>query len=132
RRAAAGPFRRARSYRCSVVGVRPPPLRERLEDIPALAAHFLDRLAEGGSARKQVSPEALELLLQHSYPGNVRELRNVIERAHALGEGEVIRPADLPPELRGRPSQPAFKPLADVEREHILRALALAGGRKTV
>jgi two-component system, NtrC family, response regulator HydG len=129
---AEGRFRRDLSYRIHVVEVRTPPLRERMEDIPALAAHFLDRLAEGRGARKKVSPEALDLLLKHSYPGNVRELRNVIERAHAMGEGEVILPRDLPPELRERSAEPSFKPLSQIEREHILRALVLAGGKKSV
>ncbi len=132
RLAAEGGFRRDLYYRINVVEVRTPPLRERMEDIPALVDHFLGRLAEGRGARKRVSPEALELLLRHPYPGNVRELRNALERAHALGEGEVIEPQDLPREFRGPVPEASFKSLAQVEREHILRALLLAGGKKTL
>jgi DNA-binding NtrC family response regulator len=126
-----GKFRKDLYYRINVVGIRTPPLREHPEDIPALAELFLDRLAAEGGPRKRISPEALELLVRHPYPGNVRELRNALERACALGRSAAIGPDDLPKEFRIL--QPGgFKPLAEVERDHILRALRLAGGRKSL
>ncbi len=122
-------FRRDLFYRINVVQIRIPPLRERKEDIPALCEHFLDGIGERSGLRKRISPEARERLLAHDYPGNVRELRNAIERACALGESDVIGPPDLPPQLQETAAQP-LSPLSQVEREHVVRALRLAGGQK--
>jgi DNA-binding NtrC family response regulator len=124
-----GKFRKDLFYRIRVVEVRTPPLREHLDDIPALVDCFLDRLAEAGGSRKKLSPEALELLLRHDYPGNVRELRNAVERACALGLSPTIGPEDLPREFQ-KESPVGFKPLSEVEREHILHALRIAGGKR--
>ncbi|MDR1063699.1 MAG: sigma-54 dependent transcriptional regulator [Azoarcus sp.] len=89
-------FRQDLYFRINVIALRVPPLRERLEDIPRLAAHVLARLAErDGAPRRALSPEALSVLRQYSFPGNVRELENLLERACALCESEVIGAGDL-------------------------------------
>jgi DNA-binding NtrC family response regulator len=90
----AGRFRADLFYRLRVVEIEIPPLRERLEDVPALAIHFLERCAPG-SRVTGIEPEALEALLQHSWEGNVRELENRIEAAVALAPGPRLTAADL-------------------------------------
>ena len=95
----AGSFRKDLYYRINVVQVHTPPLRERIEDLPLLVDHFLESLHREHGLSKRISPEALELLLRYSYPGNVRELRNAIERAYALGLSDRIGPQDLPPQF---------------------------------
>jgi PAS domain S-box-containing protein len=98
---AANNFREDLYYRLNVIRMQMPPLRERTEDLPALIEHFLGRFAE--SLRRplcKLSPPAMRRLLAHSYPGNIRELENVIEHAVALAEGEIIREEDLPTDLR--------------------------------
>src|SRR5207302_4186000 len=77
----AGKFREDLYYRLNVVKIDLPPLRERSEDIPLLAMHFAQKYARPGQASKQIAPEAVEVLLQYRWPGNIRELENVIERA---------------------------------------------------
>lgn len=97
----AGQFRQDLYYRLNVVRIVVPPLRERREDIAALAVHFLRQFcARDGSSPKSFSPECLALLVRHSWPGNVRELENVIEQVVINVAGDVIRPEDLPPDLR--------------------------------
>ena len=97
---AAGTFREDLYYRVNVVSVRVPPLREREDDIPRLAAHFLNKYSQKfGRAVQDISPDALELLKTYSWPGNVRELENIIERAVALARGPVIGLQHLPIEL---------------------------------
>ncbi len=96
----AGRFREDLFYRLNVLGVTLPPLRERPEDVPLLAAHFLDKHAR--ALRRTIrgfSPEALRRLGGHAWPGNVRELENTIERAVAVAGGDVVGVEDLPPEL---------------------------------
>lgn len=89
-------FRQDLYFRINVITLRVPPLRERPEDIPDLAAHVLGRLAEReGGAVRQLSPDALAALSRHSFPGNVRELENLLERACALCESDQITAADL-------------------------------------
>jgi DNA-binding NtrC family response regulator len=90
----AGRFRRDLYFRLSVLPLRVPPLRERMDDLPLLAEHFLQRFARPDGP-KRFSPGALKRLLAHAWPGNVRELRNVVERAALLGTGEVLEAADL-------------------------------------
>ncbi len=134
--------------------VEVPPLRERADDIPLLVEHFL-ALYDRGPSRKTFSDEAMELLLRHPWPFNVRELRQVVERAVVVVDHDVIRPQDLPDYLRTTASvaaevapvpmeapveappalpPPALPPLRDVvekaERDHIVRALAAVGGSK--
>ena len=103
--ARAGDFREDLFFRLNVVAITLPPLRERREDIPLLVDHFLRRFADEGKARS-VSREAMDLLLKHDYPGNVRELENLVHRAVVLARGDVITtggPAAPPrrPEARG-------------------------------
>ncbi len=93
---AEGRFRQDLFFRINVIALRVPPLRERREDIPALAAHILARLAEReGRAPRQLSAAALQVLLEHPFQGNVRELENLLERACALCEGERIETTDI-------------------------------------
>ena len=93
---AEGKFRQDLFFRINVITLRIPPLRERAEDIPALAEHILARVAEreGGSPRR-LSAAAMAALQRHDFPGNVRELENLLERACALCEGDEIGPADV-------------------------------------
>ncbi len=100
----AGRFREDLFYRVNVLGVTLPPLRERLDDVPLLAAHFLEKHAR--ALRRELrgfSPEALRRLAGHSWPGNVRELENVVERAVAMAGGDLVGADDLPPELSTAP-----------------------------
>ena len=94
-----GLFREDLFYRLNVVPIRLPPLRERLEDIPLLARHFLERARSAGLPAKQLSPEAVERLKQHSWPGNARELENLMRRLAALYPQEVIGPDAVATEL---------------------------------
>ena len=92
----AGQFRQDLYYRINVIELRVPPLRERRDDIPKLAGRVLDRLAsESGQTPAKLTPDALAALLTYAFPGNVRELENVLERAVALCENNVIKPEDL-------------------------------------
>ncbi|MFH0809519.1 MAG: sigma-54 dependent transcriptional regulator [Pseudomonadota bacterium] len=102
RSVAEGLFREDLFYRLNVVRLQLPPLRERSEDIPLLAAHFAANCGkELGKPRLTISPEAMELLVGYSWPGNVRELENAVERAAILCQADLIRASDLPEELRG-------------------------------
>jgi two-component system NtrC family response regulator len=105
---AAGRFREDLFFRLNVVHLRLPPLRERLDDLPELAGHFIGKYAGGGRARPALSPETMRLLFAYRWPGNVRELENVIERAMVMASGDVITPGDLPEELR-RPESAAHR-----------------------
>jgi DNA-binding NtrC family response regulator len=152
----AGTFREDLYYRLNVVTVTLPPLRERRQDIPLLVDHFIRRLAQRhGRGPIAIDPEAEVLLAQYDWPGNVRQLQNVLERAVVLAEQGVIGPEHLVAEVTsptpasslptasspplaaavGAPG-PAAGPtpvtLADVEREHVLRVLESAGGRREV
>jgi len=103
---AAGEFREDLFYRLNVVRLDMPPLRERREDIPILAAHFLERYAaENNKPFKGFSPEAIDYLTAYEWPGNVRQLQNVIERCVVLSSGEVIGVEDLPLEIKDEESQ---------------------------
>jgi two-component system, NtrC family, response regulator AtoC len=95
-------FREDLFYRLSVVTIAVPPLRERREDIPLLANHFLRRFAvANGRTVTEISPPALGLMVGYDWPGNVRELEHVVERAVTLTANAVLRPDDLPPRLGG-------------------------------
>jgi two-component system, NtrC family, response regulator HydG len=93
-------FREDLYYRLNVVVVRVPPLRERLEDLPLLAAHFLKK--HGGEHPPALAPETLDAMSEYAWPGNVRELENAVLHAIALHHGEVLRPESLPPQVVGR------------------------------
>jgi two-component system response regulator PilR (NtrC family) len=96
----AGRFREDLYYRMNVIQIHSPPLRERKEDIPMLAGHFMDKFAAVlSTGPKRVSNEAMEVLKRYHYPGNVRELENIIERTVALEPGPLILPESLPRHL---------------------------------
>ena len=128
---ARGEFRDDLYYRLNVVAIRLPPLRERREDIPLLAQHFLEKFAqENQKMGLEFSPDALDFLLKYEWPGNVRELENAVERAVVLAQNSLITAADLSPQ--GYPS-PAKTPssresLEDLEKRHILNVLLETGG----
>jgi Nif-specific regulatory protein len=114
----AGEFRGDLYDRLNVLPITLPPLRERTEDIEPLAAHFAAGRVQG------ISAKALQALLDYRWPGNIRELRNVIERAIVMGDGERIWPEDLSPALRGSaPERQHLPTLATLERDHIVRVL---------
>ena len=132
----AGRFREDLYYRLKVVELDLPPLRERTEDLPALAERFLGQVAERlGREKRQLSPEAAARLARHAWPGNVRELRNVLEQAAVLASGDAIEEEDLnlgdAPALAAAPSLPSDLPFGEAkkrtiegfEREFLLRAL---------
>lgn len=103
----AGRFREDLYYRLNVVTIALPTLHERQQDIPALVNHFLTT-RQIGHIRCQVEPEAMEMLMSYSWPGNIRELANVVERAQILAENNVITVDDFPDTLRTATSVPAF------------------------
>ncbi len=97
-----GKFRKDLYYRLNVVPISMPPLRKRIEDIPLLVDHFLEKYKDkSGGKVKQISGETLSILTNHDWPGNVRELENCIERAIVMGEEDTILPSDLPAVIRG-------------------------------
>jgi DNA-binding NtrC family response regulator len=134
---AAGRFREDLYYRLAVVEIRVPPLRERREDIPLLATHFVQKYArELGRPVRGIAREALRLLAGHSWPGNVRELSNAVERAVIFASGEEIAAGDLPELVRAAaPRDPEFsrnlrEAKIEFERAHILQVIAECGGNK--
>ncbi|WP_035295779.1 sigma-54-dependent transcriptional regulator [Brevibacillus thermoruber] len=141
---ARGAFREDLFYRLNVIPIRTPALRERREDIPLLIEHFLDLYAVNlGKGKKVCSPEALKRLYAYSYPGNVRELANIVEYAVALSQGEIITTEDLPFSVSERPSGsrtapagqegvfiPAGMSLEEAERRIILYTLERNGGHR--
>ena len=128
---AAGSFRQDLYYRISVVPIHLPPLRERISDIPLLAAHFLKRFAdENTKPVSHIDDNAMTILQAHNWPGNIRELENVVERGVILSRSDVLTPRDLPPEMTRtvsapEPGQtlPLRKALEIPEREIIERTL---------
>jgi len=126
---ADGAFRDDLFYRLNVIPITLPPLRERPEDIPLLVEHFVERMsAELGRKVDGVSREAMAMLLDHQFPGNVRELRNIVERAMVCGPGPVLQPADF--RLPGAVATPPMlnASLEEVERRHIASILEQTDG----
>ena len=138
-----GKFREDLFYRLDVYNIMVPPLRERREDVPLLAHAFLNELSAETSKRiAGITPAAIEALSRYGWPGNIRELRNSIERALLSCKGEMIDTGDLPPSLlaglgAAASTAPAWEPaegsglddwLADVERQAILQALSRTNG----
>jgi len=124
----AGSFRPDLYYRLHVFAIDIPPLRERREDIPLLAEHFLRKIcAATNRAVPRLSGAAMDLLLAHDWPGNVRELENAIERALVLGRNGEIGPGHFSLGMRGEPSA-AGRTLDEVERAHIQRVVEECGG----
>jgi len=133
----AGRFREDLYYRLAVVEIRVPPLRERREDIPALANHFVEKYARDlGRDVEGIERDALRLLAGHDWRGNVRELSNAIERAVIFASKEQIAATDLPEPVRAAaPRDPEYSPnlreaTAEFERAHILRVIEQCGGNK--
>jgi len=134
-----GRFREDLCYRLKVIDIEMPPLRERREDVPMLIQHFIAKF--GGESKKNISgisENALKLLLNYSWPGNVRELENVIQRAIALSQQEVILPDDLPASMIQKTDERLFERAIDekftldqLEKEYIKRVLTEVGGNKS-
>ena len=97
-----GKFRDDLYYRLNVIRIELPPLRDRPEDIPVLAAHFCQKFGRPGHPSATLSPEAMDVLLKCPWPGNVRQLENALERACVTARDGVIRPANLPPDVSKR------------------------------
>jgi DNA-binding NtrC family response regulator len=137
---AAGSFREDLLYRLDVVGLHLPPLRDRRDDIPALALHFLKKYAgANGSQATRFSDGALATLAAYDWPGNVRQLENAVEHAVVFAAGDCIEASHLPPELHGTepsnqrlPAIPGANML-ELERYAILKTMEAVGGstRKT-
>ncbi len=137
---ASGRFREDLYYRLNVVPIIIPPLRRRKDDMPLLVDHFLKKTS---NKPKRVTPEAMRLLMDYSWKGNVRELENVIERIGLFADKEEITPADLPSEITGYPGDIKYiselteegvnidKIIEDIEKKYLLQALKIAGGIKT-
>jgi DNA-binding NtrC family response regulator len=129
-----GKFREDLLHRLDVLTLNLPPLRERTRDIETLAKVFLAHSAKRqGTGLKRLDPEARSLLLRHSWPGNIRELKNTLERAAIMSEGDTIGAADLGVRLQAAPTAAApIVPLAEVERTHIQKVLNHCGGNKKI
>ena len=139
-----GRFREDLFYRLNVVPITIPPLRERGPDIPLLIRHFLAHQNKQRGCHKRISDDALEVLYHYPYPGNVRELENLIERLVILGDGDLIDVADLPEKIRAT-GPVATKPISvlppeglqlkefleEVEHHLIDQALERADGVKS-
>ena len=143
----AGRFREDLYYRLNVIPFYVPPLRERKEDIPLLARHFLAEISEENGRRlKSLTPDALEVLMQYDWPGNIRELKNVMERLMIMVSANTIRAEHIPNSILGgrrKPAQnggsplfaPPWKPLKDArnlfEKQYILQCLKAHDGNIT-
>ena len=135
-----GRFRRDLYFRLNVLTLRVPPLRERKQDVPLLAGHILERVARTTGVQRNISDDALKLMLNYEWPGNVRELENCLERACALTSGPTIHIADLPTALQNFHTQTPVLPvslessgitqLADMEKRAILHAITILNGDK--
>ena len=142
-----GQFRKDLYYRLNVVNLKLPSLRDRKEDIPPLAAHFLDRISRDNGRQFTLSDEALRTMMRYDWPGNVRELENSIERACALSSGPVLHLGNLPTQLQnqglearrmaagsGRQPEtagsPAVMTLAEMEKHAILTTIRELSGDK--
>ncbi|MGV1100387.1 sigma-54-dependent transcriptional regulator [Thiovibrio sp. JS02] len=132
-----GSFREDLFYRLQVIPIVVPPLRERREDIPALCAHFLNELGQERGRPLSISEDAMALLMSYRYPGNIRELRNIIERLLVLNPSDVVESWNLPPDISGEAAGGSSECLSlaeavsQAERACILRALRKTGGKKT-
>ncbi|MBI5026487.1 MAG: sigma-54-dependent Fis family transcriptional regulator [Nitrospirae bacterium] len=136
-----GLFREDLYFRLNVLSIKIPPLRRRKEDIPVLIEHFLKKYSKGP---KDISPDAMEVLINYPWRGNVRELENIIERSVLLSEGEVIGVEHLPEEIKSLKIEPVAPTVSmpagvvnleriieDIEKEYLLNALEQSKGVKT-
>lgn len=135
-----GRFREDLYYRLNVVPITLPPLRERKEDIPALAAHFFAVHREKNRKEiKDISGKAMDLLIRYDWPGNIRELENNIERGVIMARGEIFAPADLPPQIQALSSEkedlgirfPFGISVYEVEKALISKTLEDTGGNRS-
>jgi DNA-binding NtrC family response regulator len=125
-------FREDLYFRLNVVSVQLPPLRERREDIPALAQHFLERFSlQMNRPFEEFEAAATDLLVRYDWPGNARELANAVERALVVGQPPVVRAGDLPVRLSESVDQPTCDSMAEMERAHIQKILERTGGNVT-
>jgi len=135
---AQGTFRRDLYFRLNVLNLRIPALRERRQDIPVLAAYFLDRMAREFGQQRTLSDEAVKALLAYDWPGNVRELENSLQRACAMNSGPDIQVADLPNSITGKTSRvptdgdgsTKIIPISELERNTILNTITQLNGDK--
>jgi Nif-specific regulatory protein len=135
---AEGHFREDLYYRLNVVQINLPPLRERMEDIPVLAEHFLNVFREEtGISHLTISKQAMEKMVEYDWPGNIRELRNAIERAVVMGNGQTILPEDLPIKS-SKPNFPGLQvgltledALNQFKKEFIILTLKFTGGNRS-
>jgi DNA-binding NtrC family response regulator len=144
-----GRFRKDLYYRLSVVNLRIPPLRERKQDIPLLAAHFLERMSRETGTTHTLSDDALRTMVEYEWPGNVRELEHSIDRACTLSSGPIVHLGDLPTQLQNfhlqnhrpvpvapvatdtpNPVRTPVTPLAQLEKQAILDTLRKLNGDK--
>ena len=132
-----GAFRKDLYFRINIVNIKLPGLAERREDIPLLAYHILSRLnRRTGRDVHAISEKALNLLRGYAFPGNVRELENILERAVAVCQGQVIRECDLPPDLvtlklqAYNPPEEQVMTLAELEQDYIAHLLKITGGAR--
>lgn len=129
-----GAFREDLYYRLKVIQINIEPLRERKEDIALIAQYYFEKFkSKAAHPIKGFSPEALQLMEEYSWPGNVRQLKNCIERAIVLGRKDYIGPKDLDliPQEVTLPEKSRIPPLAEIEKAHIVKALQATGGNKT-
>jgi DNA-binding NtrC family response regulator len=132
-----GRFREDLFFRLHVFTIGLPPLKERREYIPLLVHHFIEKYnAETGKRVQGLAPSAMSLLQSYAWPGNIRELRNTVERAMILVDGDIIDEEHLPPDMQGsRPEAATLRvplglPVDKVEKEYILASLQRNGGNK--
>ena len=133
-----GRFRQDLYYRLNVITIEVPALTERRDDIPLLAYHFLRKFSHAqGKSVDKISDDVIDILMSYEFPGNVRELENIIERAVALCSGDTINTRELPPDLQQltlrvqRPRQREFLSLEEQEKEYISWVLRKTKGNKT-
>lgn len=132
----AGQFREDLYYRINVVNIKVPPLRERRDDIPLLTAEFVKEYCARERKSLQVSSEVMDIMQHYEWPGNIRQLRNIIERAAVLARGKTITVRDLPDELRLHTVRKAredsfVRPLREMELEAVRAALLEVKGNKS-
>jgi transcriptional regulator with PAS, ATPase and Fis domain len=139
-RVRAGKFRQDLYYRLNVIRIELPPLRQRIEDLPLLVNHFIGKFTETAKRNvKGIEPAALDALQSHDWPGNIRELEHVMERAVLLGKNDTVGLDDLPPQLTARGGQALIVgqavakqlTLRDLEMEYIGKVLENTHGNKT-
>jgi two-component system response regulator HydG len=135
---AQGTFRRDLYFRLNVLNLRIPALRERRQDIPVLAAYFLERMAREFGQQRSLSDDAVKALLAYDWPGNVRELENCLQRACAMNSGPEIQVADLPSAINRKnghatidgDSSTKIIPISELERKTILNTITQLNGDK--